>query len=89
MTQRVVTRWALLTNAAAHGAFPDEDAAPGGRSRRFVVRRGGSARRRRGPGSVFAAGATWWLVTFDWADPTVDQVRGVIADGPWRDVTVG
>jgi alkanesulfonate monooxygenase SsuD/methylene tetrahydromethanopterin reductase-like flavin-dependent oxidoreductase (luciferase family) len=29
-----------------------------------------------------AAGATWWLVEFPWDDLSVDQVRGVIADGP-------
>jgi hypothetical protein len=29
-----------------------------------------------------AAGATWWLVGFDWRKTSVDEVRGVIADGP-------
>lgn len=28
------------------------------------------------------AGATWWLVEFPWSGLTVEQVRGVIADGP-------
>jgi alkanesulfonate monooxygenase SsuD/methylene tetrahydromethanopterin reductase-like flavin-dependent oxidoreductase (luciferase family) len=32
-----------------------------------------------------AAGATWLLVEFPWASTSVDLVRGVIRDGPWRD----
>lgn len=39
-----------------------------------------------GPGSdpapFEAAGATWWMVEFPWDKVTVDQVRGVIHDGP-------
>jgi alkanesulfonate monooxygenase SsuD/methylene tetrahydromethanopterin reductase-like flavin-dependent oxidoreductase (luciferase family) len=34
------------------------------------------------PAPWAAAGATWWLVEFDWKAPTVDEVRGVIAAGP-------
>ena len=29
-----------------------------------------------------AAGATWWLTDFDPATVTVDEVRGVLRDGP-------
>jgi hypothetical protein len=29
-----------------------------------------------------AVGATWWLVEFPWDAASVDQVRGVIRDGP-------
>ncbi len=31
-----------------------------------------------------AAGATWWLTDVDPHSLTVDQVRGVLRDGPWR-----
>jgi alkanesulfonate monooxygenase SsuD/methylene tetrahydromethanopterin reductase-like flavin-dependent oxidoreductase (luciferase family) len=34
------------------------------------------------PASYAAAGATWWLVEFRWEAVSVDQVRGVIRDGP-------
>jgi alkanesulfonate monooxygenase SsuD/methylene tetrahydromethanopterin reductase-like flavin-dependent oxidoreductase (luciferase family) len=29
-----------------------------------------------------AAGATWWMVIFDWRALSIDQIRGVIKDGP-------
>jgi alkanesulfonate monooxygenase SsuD/methylene tetrahydromethanopterin reductase-like flavin-dependent oxidoreductase (luciferase family) len=34
------------------------------------------------PAPFAAAGATWGLVTFPWDPASVDQVRGVIRDGP-------
>jgi alkanesulfonate monooxygenase SsuD/methylene tetrahydromethanopterin reductase-like flavin-dependent oxidoreductase (luciferase family) len=34
------------------------------------------------PAPYAAAGATWWLVEFPWDAVSVDQVRGVIRDGP-------
>jgi hypothetical protein len=34
------------------------------------------------PAPYAAVGATWWLVSFDWRAISVDQVRGVIRDGP-------
>jgi alkanesulfonate monooxygenase SsuD/methylene tetrahydromethanopterin reductase-like flavin-dependent oxidoreductase (luciferase family) len=34
------------------------------------------------PAPYAAAGATWWLVEFPWDAASVDQVRGVIRDGP-------
>ena len=34
------------------------------------------------PARYASAGATWWLVAFPWDAPSVDQVRGVIRDGP-------
>jgi alkanesulfonate monooxygenase SsuD/methylene tetrahydromethanopterin reductase-like flavin-dependent oxidoreductase (luciferase family) len=34
------------------------------------------------PAPYVAAGATWWLVEFPWDALSVDQVRGVIRDGP-------
>jgi alkanesulfonate monooxygenase SsuD/methylene tetrahydromethanopterin reductase-like flavin-dependent oxidoreductase (luciferase family) len=34
------------------------------------------------PNPYAAAGATWWLVEFPWDAVSVDQVRGVIHDGP-------
>ena len=34
-----------------------------------------------------AAGATWWLVEFPWDAVSVDQVRGVIRDGPAPSLT--
>lgn len=34
------------------------------------------------PAPHAAAGATWWLVEFPWEAVSVDQVRGVIRDGP-------
>jgi hypothetical protein len=34
------------------------------------------------PASFAAAGATWWLVESPWEAVSVDQVRGVIRDGP-------
>jgi alkanesulfonate monooxygenase SsuD/methylene tetrahydromethanopterin reductase-like flavin-dependent oxidoreductase (luciferase family) len=34
------------------------------------------------PAPYVAAGATWWLVEFPWDAVSVDQVRGVIRDGP-------
>jgi alkanesulfonate monooxygenase SsuD/methylene tetrahydromethanopterin reductase-like flavin-dependent oxidoreductase (luciferase family) len=37
------------------------------------------------PNPYAAAGATWWLVDFPWETVSVDQVRGVIRDGPAPD----
>jgi alkanesulfonate monooxygenase SsuD/methylene tetrahydromethanopterin reductase-like flavin-dependent oxidoreductase (luciferase family) len=34
------------------------------------------------PAPYAAAGATWWMVEFPWDGVSVDQVRGVIRDGP-------
>jgi alkanesulfonate monooxygenase SsuD/methylene tetrahydromethanopterin reductase-like flavin-dependent oxidoreductase (luciferase family) len=34
------------------------------------------------PAPYAAAGATWWMVEFPWEAPSVDQVRGVLRDGP-------
>jgi hypothetical protein len=34
------------------------------------------------PALYAAAGVTWWLVEFSWDAISVDQVRGVIRDGP-------
>jgi alkanesulfonate monooxygenase SsuD/methylene tetrahydromethanopterin reductase-like flavin-dependent oxidoreductase (luciferase family) len=34
------------------------------------------------PAPYVAAGATWWLVEFPWDAVSVEQVRGVIRDGP-------
>jgi alkanesulfonate monooxygenase SsuD/methylene tetrahydromethanopterin reductase-like flavin-dependent oxidoreductase (luciferase family) len=34
------------------------------------------------PRPYVAAGATWWLVEFPWDPVSVDQIRGVIRDGP-------
>jgi hypothetical protein len=34
------------------------------------------------PAPYASAGATWWLVEFPWDEVSVDQVRGVIHDGP-------
>jgi alkanesulfonate monooxygenase SsuD/methylene tetrahydromethanopterin reductase-like flavin-dependent oxidoreductase (luciferase family) len=34
------------------------------------------------PAPYIAAGATWWLVEFPWDALSVDQVRGVIREGP-------
>lgn len=34
------------------------------------------------PAPFGAVGATWWLVSFDWRAVSVDQVRGVLRDGP-------
>jgi alkanesulfonate monooxygenase SsuD/methylene tetrahydromethanopterin reductase-like flavin-dependent oxidoreductase (luciferase family) len=34
------------------------------------------------PAPFVAAGATWWMVEFPWDAVSVDQVRGVIRDGP-------
>jgi alkanesulfonate monooxygenase SsuD/methylene tetrahydromethanopterin reductase-like flavin-dependent oxidoreductase (luciferase family) len=34
------------------------------------------------PAPYAAVGATWWLVEFPWDAVSVDQVRGVIRDGP-------
>src|ERR671910_1009153 len=34
------------------------------------------------PAPYAAAGATWWLVEFPWDALSIDQVRGVIRDGP-------
>jgi hypothetical protein len=34
------------------------------------------------PAPYAEAGATWWLVEFSWEAPSVEQVRGVIRDGP-------
>jgi alkanesulfonate monooxygenase SsuD/methylene tetrahydromethanopterin reductase-like flavin-dependent oxidoreductase (luciferase family) len=36
------------------------------------------------PAPYVVAGATWWLVEFPWDAVSVDQVRGVIRDGPAR-----
>jgi hypothetical protein len=34
------------------------------------------------PAAYASAGATWWMVEFPWDGVSVDQVRGVIRDGP-------
>ena len=34
------------------------------------------------PTPYAAAGATWWMVVFDWRQLSIDQIRGVIKDGP-------
>jgi hypothetical protein len=34
------------------------------------------------PAPYASAGATWWMVEFPWDGVSVDQVRGVIRDGP-------
>ena len=34
------------------------------------------------PAPYASAGATWWLVEFPWDEVSVDQVRGVVHDGP-------
>ena len=34
------------------------------------------------PDPYAAAGATWWMVTFDWRVPSLRQVRDVIREGP-------
>jgi alkanesulfonate monooxygenase SsuD/methylene tetrahydromethanopterin reductase-like flavin-dependent oxidoreductase (luciferase family) len=34
------------------------------------------------PAPYAAAGGTWWMVEFPWESVSVDQVRGVIRDGP-------
>jgi hypothetical protein len=34
------------------------------------------------PAPYASAGATWWVVEFPWDGVSVDQVRGVIRDGP-------
>jgi hypothetical protein len=34
------------------------------------------------PAPYASAGATWWVVEFPWDRVSVDQVRGVIRDGP-------
>jgi alkanesulfonate monooxygenase SsuD/methylene tetrahydromethanopterin reductase-like flavin-dependent oxidoreductase (luciferase family) len=34
------------------------------------------------PAPYAAAGATWWMVTFDWQSTSVDEVRGVLREGP-------
>jgi alkanesulfonate monooxygenase SsuD/methylene tetrahydromethanopterin reductase-like flavin-dependent oxidoreductase (luciferase family) len=34
------------------------------------------------PAPYASAGATWWLAEFPWDEVSVDQVRGVIRDGP-------
>jgi hypothetical protein len=34
------------------------------------------------PAPYAAVGATWWLVEFPWEAVSVDQVRGVLRDGP-------
>ncbi len=39
------------------------------------------------PAPYAAAGATWWVVDFPGETVSVDQVRGVIRDGPWRAAT--
>jgi alkanesulfonate monooxygenase SsuD/methylene tetrahydromethanopterin reductase-like flavin-dependent oxidoreductase (luciferase family) len=37
---------------------------------------------RTDPAPYAAAGGTWWMVEFPWEAVSVDQVRGVIRDGP-------
>ncbi len=39
------------------------------------------------PAPFAVAGATWWMVQFDWRALSVDQIRGVIKDGPPAQVT--
>ena len=34
------------------------------------------------PAPYAKAGATWWMVGFDWRAPSADRVRGVLRDGP-------
>jgi alkanesulfonate monooxygenase SsuD/methylene tetrahydromethanopterin reductase-like flavin-dependent oxidoreductase (luciferase family) len=34
------------------------------------------------PAPYTSAGATWWMVEFPWDEVSVDQVRGVIREGP-------
>jgi alkanesulfonate monooxygenase SsuD/methylene tetrahydromethanopterin reductase-like flavin-dependent oxidoreductase (luciferase family) len=34
------------------------------------------------PAPYAAAGATWWMVTFDWQSTSVDEVRAVLREGP-------
>lgn len=34
------------------------------------------------PAPYEKVGATWWMVTFPWDAPSIDQVRAVIMDGP-------
>jgi hypothetical protein len=34
------------------------------------------------PAPYRAAGATWWLVAPDWEGISIDEVRGVLRDGP-------
>jgi alkanesulfonate monooxygenase SsuD/methylene tetrahydromethanopterin reductase-like flavin-dependent oxidoreductase (luciferase family) len=34
------------------------------------------------PTPYVVAGATWWMVELRWDDVSVDQVRGVVRDGP-------
>ena len=36
------------------------------------------------PAPFATAGATWWMVDFDWRATSVDEVRGVLRDGPPR-----
>jgi len=38
------------------------------------------------PAPYASAGATWWMVEFPWDGLSVDQVRGVIRDGPAPDI---
>lgn len=54
-----------------------DDTAPG---RPFDVAIGGPP--GVDPAPYAAAGATWWMVTFPWDHPSVDQVRGVVREGP-------
>jgi alkanesulfonate monooxygenase SsuD/methylene tetrahydromethanopterin reductase-like flavin-dependent oxidoreductase (luciferase family) len=41
------------------------------------------------PAPYAAAGGTWWMVEFPWEAVSVDQVRGVIRDGPVLAVSSG
>ncbi len=48
----------------------------------YDVAVGGSA--GTDPAPFAAAGATWWMINFDWRATSVDTVRGVLREGPPR-----
>jgi alkanesulfonate monooxygenase SsuD/methylene tetrahydromethanopterin reductase-like flavin-dependent oxidoreductase (luciferase family) len=70
LAEIVATVSALRAEAAGPGVIP------GG----YDVAVGGAP--GTDPEPFRAAGATWWMVEFDWQKTSVDQVRGVIRDGP-------
>jgi alkanesulfonate monooxygenase SsuD/methylene tetrahydromethanopterin reductase-like flavin-dependent oxidoreductase (luciferase family) len=59
----------------------DVTALRAGRTGRFDVVAGGPP--GTDPAPYAAAGATWWAASFSPFDLTVDQVRGVLRDGPY------